>query len=100
MHVISKRRLREFWEAGYADAREALESWFRAASRAEWRSIAEVRQTYSYADAVGLCTVFNIRGNSYRLIVKIEYARQLVFVKKVLTHAEYSKDKWKDACNC
>jgi mRNA interferase HigB len=54
-----------------------------------------VRRTYSAAEAVGDYTVFNIKGNTYRLIARIEYRLQIIFVKAVLTHAEYDKDQWK-----
>ncbi len=55
----------------------------------------EVRRTYPHADAVKQYTVFNIKGNDYRLISKIEYRLGLIFVKEVLTHAEYDKGNWK-----
>ena len=49
---------------------------------------------------VGACTVFNIKGNDYRLIVKLEFEKGLIFIKGVYTHAEYNKDRWKKECNC
>ena len=61
-------------------------------------SLAEVRATFRHADQVGTCMVFNIKGNDYRLITKIDYAYQKVFIKYVLTHPEYDKGKWKDVC--
>ena len=99
MHVISKKRLREFWRA-YPDAARALKSWYKVTSKATWQSIAEVKADYSHADACGECTVFNIRGNNYRLITKIYYQHQTVLVRFVLTHQEYSKGGWKDDCDC
>jgi mRNA interferase HigB len=72
-----------------------LRAWYKIASKADWRSFADVRQTYSSADYVDPFTVFNIRGNHYRLIVKIEYKKHLVFIKHVLTHKEYDKGSWK-----
>ncbi len=99
MHVISRRALREFWEQ-YPDAQEPLNEWFKAASRAKWQSITEVKQIYAHADAAGDCTIFNIRGNNYRLIVKIRYDRQAIYIRSVLTHAEYDKEKWKNDCHC
>ena len=94
MHVISKRKLDSFARQ-HADAAKALDSWFRVAAAAQWRNLAEVRQTYRTADPVQQWTVFNIRGNAYRLITEIDYERQIVFIRHVLTHAEYSQERWK-----
>lgn len=99
MNVVSQRALRDFWEK-YPDAEEPLREWYRTCRKAKWRNIIEVRQVYPHADAVGRCTVFNIKGNHYRLIVKIEYFIQAIYVKEVLTHAQYNKENWKDRCGC
>jgi mRNA interferase HigB len=97
LHVISKKKLREFWEL-YPDAQAPLDKWYRVASKANWQSLAEVRQVFPHADAVYECTVFNIGGNKYRLIVSIDYARQVIYVKHVLTHNECDKEGWKKDC--
>jgi mRNA interferase HigB len=91
--------LREYWEE-HGDARDQLDSCFRIASKADWKSLIDVRATYPNADMVGACTVFNIKGNDYRLIVKLEFEKGLIFIKGVYTHAEYNKDRWKKECNC
>jgi mRNA interferase HigB len=95
MHVISYRRLREFSEQ-HADCREALDDWFKVVSKASWSNLIAVQSIFPKAEAVGDFTVFNIKGNKYRLIVSIDYERQLVYIKYILTHAEYDKEKWKD----
>ena len=95
MHVISYRRLREFAEK-HADSREALENWYRIASKAAWSNLVEVQTVFPKAEAVSNFTVFNLKGNRYRLIVSIDYQKQLIYVKYVLTHAEYDKEKWKN----
>ena len=95
MHVISYRRLREFSEK-HADSCEALDDWYKIASKARWSNLVEVQAVFPKAEAVGNFTVFNIKGNNYRLIVSIDYEKELIFVKYVLTHAEYDKDKWKN----
>jgi mRNA interferase HigB len=82
-------------EAKHADLSKPLDTWYRLAMKANWENIADVRKTYPLADPVGKYTVFNIKGNAYRLIVKIEYEYGLVFIKDVLTHAEYDKGAWK-----
>ena len=95
MHVISRKRILEFSEI-HPDAAVALDNWYRAANSAKWSNINEVRQVYPSADAVGNFTVFNIRGNNYRLIVDIIYFTQRIYIKYVLTHAEYDKGNWKN----
>ena len=84
----------------HPDAAKALGSWLAEAERAAWESLRDVRSTYPHADGVKLAskmvvTIFNIRGNAYRLLTVIAYAQQVVVVKMLLTHAEYNKDKWK-----
>ncbi len=94
MHVISKGA----WRSAVAadpTLEGPLAEWHKIASNAEWKSIVDVRKVYPHADFVDPFTVFNIRGGNYRLIVKIEYRWQLIFVKHVLTHAEYAKGAWK-----
>lgn len=94
MRVISRRALREFWES-HAGAETALKTWFGVAKNADWKNIVEVQRTYASAESVEGWTIFNIKGNTFRLIVKIEYGLQIIYIKMVLTHAEYDKDTWK-----
>jgi len=103
MRVISKARLRQFWELpGCADAEGPLRAWFtRVNSRTVWwKSWAIVKADYCGASIVGNCIVFNIGGNKYRLVTRILYPNQKVFVLKVMSHKEYGKDKWKVECGC
>jgi mRNA interferase HigB len=95
MHVISKKKLREFWEL-YPKARSPLEAWYQVAKRAEWQNFAEMRRTFGSADVVGRFVVFNIGGHKFRLIAAIHYNRRKVFIRHVLTHAEYDEGNWKD----
>ncbi len=100
MRVISLKPLREFWDL-HPDAKEPLRQWYKTATAAAWRSLKDVRQTYSHADGVRTkqsetLTVFNIGGNKYRLIARIRYDHQLVNVRYVLTHDEYNEGKWKE----
>ena len=95
MHVISRKQLREHCQI-HADSCEALDDWYRTASQAHWTNLVEVQAVYPKAEAVGNFTVFNIKGNKYRLIVNINYAKQVIYIKYVLTHAEYDKDAWKN----
>jgi mRNA interferase HigB len=95
MHVISMKQLSKFWQR-YPDADIPLRALYKVASKAKWKMIEDVHQTYPQADFVWPHhTVFNFRGGNYRLVVKIEYDFQLIYVEHVLTHTEHDKDKWK-----
>jgi mRNA interferase HigB len=95
MHVISQKKLREFWSI-HPQAERPLRAWYQAAKRAEWERFADVRAVYPSADQMGRFTVFNIGGNRYRLVAVIHYNRAKVYVRHVLTHAEYDEARWKD----
>ena len=73
-----------------------MENWFKIASKAKWSNLIEVQSVFPKAEAVGRFTVFNIKGNNYRLIVSIDYESKLIYIKYILTHAEYDKEKWKN----
>ena len=88
MRVISRRKLREFWER-YPDAEQPLKAWFSEASNAEWNNFAEVRQMYGSADRVGERIVFNIGGNKYRLVVLADFRRHGLLIRFVGTHKDY-----------
>lgn len=98
--VISIKRLREFWRR-HADAEDQLREWYRTALKASWRHLQDVRTDYPHADPVVVAsgrtvTVFNICGNKYRLVADILYGVQVIYVCTVLTHADYSKNRWKE----
>jgi mRNA interferase HigB len=94
MRVISKKRLRVFWTI-YPIAKIPLDNWFRIAKKGDWSKFAEVKATFGSVDQVGKYLVFNIGGQKYRLICEINYQRHTVFVRHVLTHAEYNDGAWK-----
>lgn len=94
MHVITKRRITEFVEK-HPDAAAGLDYWYRATNRAQWSSLADVRQTFRSADLVGRLTVFNISKHRFRLITYIDYINKIVYIRSILTHAEYDKEEWK-----
>lgn len=101
MRIISKRRLREFWQKVIA-ARSPLEGWFRVVNDKQlaWADFHDVKTTFASASLVGECVVFNIGGNKFRLITKINYLTHNVFIRSVLTHAEYDEGRWKKDCGC
>ena len=94
MHVISRKRLLDAAKR-HGDLSAPLDVWYRISKKAEWNSLEDVRSTFPSADAVGKYTVFNIKGNSYRLIVEINYRSRLIFVRHVPSHADYDKGGWK-----
>jgi mRNA interferase HigB len=95
MHLISIRNLRVD-TARHPDVKKQINDWYTTVSKANWNNLEDVRQIYRDAEAVGNFTVFNIKGNDYRLIVGIDYENQTVYYKYFLTHAEYDKDRWKN----
>lgn len=68
---------------------------YRFAKKSSWTCLNDIRATWRDTDVVDRWTVFNIKGNGYRLIASINYKSQTVFIKSVLTHAEYDKGAWK-----
>lgn len=103
MRVISKSRLKRFWLAPeQGDAQGPLSAWYtHVNSKAvTWSSWGEVKVNFANASLVGNCVVFNIGGNKYRLVTRILYPSQKVFILKVMTHREYDEDKWKTDCGC
>jgi mRNA interferase HigB len=91
MRIIAKRTLRAFW-IRYPDAEEPLLAWYREVEKADWEEPAQVKEKYRSASFVkGNRVIFNIKGNDYRLIVKINYEYRVVYVRFVGTHAEYDE---------
>jgi len=80
MHVISRKRLKEA-ATRHPDIEPALDAWFRIAKRSVWQDLVDVRKTFSTADAVEKWTVFNIKGNRYRLITEINYKFRRVYIR-------------------
>ena len=94
MNTLSLRIIREFVKQ-HPDSNSSLTAWYKMSKQAQWRNLAEVRKVYPHADSVGNYTVFNIRGNHYRLVAEISYKFQQILIREILTHEEYDKDKWK-----
>ena len=95
MHVITPVRLKEFWEK-HPNAETSLRLWYKLTSLAQWQNFVELRQIFPSADQVENLTIFNIGGNNYRLITLVDYEYKKVFIRHVLTHAEYDKQNWKN----
>jgi mRNA interferase HigB len=95
MHLFKIRNLRQD-AARYPDVEKQIKDWYDIVKVAEWQSLIDVQGIYREAEAVGNFTVFNIKGNKYRLIVSIDHEAQLIYYKYFLTHAEYDKENWKN----
>ena len=103
MRVISKARLKQFWQVpGYRDAEGPLRAWYTHVNSktVSWHSLGDVKAQFGSASLVGSCVVFNIGGNKYRLVTRILYPSQKVFILRIMPHVEYDEDQWKDECGC
>ena len=92
MRIIAKRTLREFWDSDsdYLDSKGPLESWHDEVKRVDWSTPQEVKAQYGTASILkDSRVVFNIHGNKYRLIVKINYTYRVVYIRFVSTHKQY-----------
>lgn len=89
--IIAKKTLRDFWER-YPDAEQPLKVWYEIAKNAHWKNPNDVKQSFN---SVSLLkdnrVVFNIKGNTYRLIVKFNYTRQWAFIRFIGTHGDYDE---------
>lgn len=95
MHIISRKALKVFW-GEHADSEGPLTRWYKIMSNTDFANFESLRQTFPSADMVDNLVVFNIGGNKYRLIASIHFNRSKVYIRSVLTHAEYDKEKWKE----
>ena len=89
--IFSKGTLKKYWEK-HPETEQYLKTWFDTAMNAQWNNPNEVKETYSTANILkNQRVVFNIKGNSYRLIVKFNFEKQWCFIRFIGTHAEYDK---------
>lgn len=95
MHVISRKRLLEFCKYHF-DAKTTLDQWYRIVKHTDFKSFSDLRKTFPGVDLVGMLTVFNIGGNKFRLITYIIYSKKRVYIRNILTHAEYNIGRWKE----
>jgi mRNA interferase HigB len=100
VRIITPSTVRSF-ERKHPAAAAGLQRWLEVTETARWQSLHDVRLSFRSADEVRVASkrtvvIFNIGGKAYRLITAIHYNRSMVFVLRFMTHAEYSKDRWKD----
>ena len=89
--ILSKRKVREFWEM-YPDSRSYLETWYETVNKTTWKTPNEIKHFYATITILkNSRVVFNIKGNDYRLIAKINYEKQWMFIRFIGTHKEYDK---------
>ena len=91
MRIIARRTLREFWEK-YPDAEVPLVKWFKEVKRSSWKNFQELKKQFANASVVGNDrAVFNIKGNDYRLVVALDFEKQITWIRFVGTHRQYDK---------
>lgn len=95
MHLISAGKLKQA-ASQYPDVATIIKAFCKTITQAKWQNLIEVQRIYRDAEAVENFTVFNLKGNKYRLILDIDYEEQVAYFKYFLTHAEYDKGKWKN----
>jgi len=89
--IFAKSTLREFWEK-YPDSEQYLKTWYDTAMSSNWKSPSDVKRTYSNASILKESRiVFNIKGNSYRLVAKFNFEKQWIFIRFIGSHKEYDK---------
>lgn len=94
MNVLGRDKLISFSQK-HANAKKALDVWFDEASRAMWQTPQDIKAQYRSADfLVDNRVIFNIKGNHYRLVIKVRYQNGIVFIEWIGTHAEYDKQKF------
>lgn len=91
MRIIAKKILRDFWKK-HGDVEQSLKSWYHETRKSEWKSPADVKKNYPGASIIAdNRVVFNIKGNNYRLVVKVNYDFKLLWIRFIGTHKEYDK---------
>ena len=96
VHVISIKKLKEFWnDPRHPNAEKALRWWYQQVRQARWETPVDVKATFNTVDQVGRKTIFDAGGNKYRIITVIDFDGHKVFIRFVLDHKEYDKGQWK-----
>jgi mRNA interferase HigB len=92
-NVIAKSTLKSFWEK-HKDSKDALEDWYKVLAKGDYANFADLKKTFGSVDYVQPdYIIFNIKGNTYRVITRVNFTFKTFWIKKVLTHADY--DHWK-----
>jgi mRNA interferase HigB len=93
MRIISRKAIREA-SAEHSEWSASLNAWFKITSGADWKTFADVRNTWRNSDVVGRFVIFDISNNRCRLITTIKYKWRMVYIRRILSHAEYDGKEW------
>lgn len=92
MRIISVKKLKDFWESGYADSEQPIKVWYQIFKKGNFLNSAEIKNLFPSSSIIDKnLVVFNISGNKYRLVVHIRYDLQIIYIRFIGTHAEYDK---------
>ncbi len=94
MHIITRKRLLDFAKK-HPNSSTSLDTWYRIVKKTEIANFSELKEIFPTVDKVANLTIFNIGGNKIRLIAAVHYNTQSLYIRHVLTHKEYDKEKWK-----
>ena len=94
MRIISHRKILEFG-IRHPESRSPLESWYMIIKNTDFSTLVDLKRTFPAVDYVAGLYVFNIGGNKYRLIAAIHFNTGMIYIRSILTHSEYDKNKWK-----
>jgi mRNA interferase HigB len=99
MHIIARSILIEF-VARYPDARPAVERWWTICRKNTFSSFSDLKKTFGAADMVNRCVIFNIGGGKYRLVARVNFIGQRMWIKYVLPHNQYERLNLKEDSKC
>ena len=94
MRIIARKPIEAF-KLKHPDAESALDSWHKTMSEAEFNTSLEMKAVFQSVDIVGKGFVFDISGNKYRLAASVHFNTRRVYIREIMTHAEYSKNTWR-----
>jgi mRNA interferase HigB len=103
VRIITKKRLESFWKSRKHDsaiAERDFSAWIKLAKNANWANFGALKQTFGTADQVGNCVVFDVSGNRFRLIGRVNYPAGIIYVLAAMDHAEYDTKRWVNDCGC
>ena len=93
MRVVSRKAIREA-TARHSEWGASLNAWYKITKNADWKSFADVRNTLKNSDVVGRFVVFDISHNRCGLIATIKYKWRMVYIRRILSHADYDEKEW------